>query len=213
MKIVYYEYKENHEVTDFYVNTILRALTKSGYTVKEIQGDSQNLDKTAYILTITELAVLKWYVRGFRLFIHWSQGAGPEESFMKHKSRIRYYALSLLDRFVFSRSKFLLFVSNYQRKYFETKYSINLSGKSYIMPCYNCELSKESFYSPGKYESNTFVYAGNCTTVWQYFDATLSFYKAIEDKYGNRVSLIVYTKDMEYARVKIQEKGIAASVF
>lgn len=198
-RIVYCKYSSNHTVTDYYINIIKEAFIINDYEVKEYNDKSSNIDINAIFIVATPLEQLKLYLKGCRNFVTWSQGVAPEESYMKHKSWLKWKVISLIDKFAFKRCKILLLVSQYQKEFYENKYKLNISDKSYVMPCYNCEIEKDAFDNINKKNKNIFVFAGSCVTIWQYFEETMKFYKKIEAKYVDKVELLVLTKDKNYA--------------
>ena len=74
------------------------------------------------------------------------------------------------------------------------------------MPCYNSEIQRELFFTPGKYEENTFCYVGGLS-VWQCFPETVELYKQIEDKVPN-AKFKVFTGDQDKAKAILKEKGV-----
>jgi len=208
MKIAYCIYAVNHVVTDYYIDIIKEGMKKSGYNVKVVSSLNDIKDRSAPIIVSSAVQQLKLYLRGFRNFITWSQGAVPEESYMRNHSWLRWKIISMIDRFTFSRCKLLFVVSEYQKEFYEKKYRLDLSNNCYVMPCYNCEIEETCFKPADKYKNNIFVFAGSCKSVWQYFDETLLFYKKIEDKYGDKVFFRLLTPDIEYAKEKIKNVGI-----
>lgn len=206
-KTIYCHYGQNRHVIDYYISVIVKSLELNGYEAKEVElKESGSLDKGNYILVVSALSLFKWYIKGFRNFIFWSQGAVPEESYMRNKSKTRSYILSLIEKFALKKSKFNFFVSNYQVKHYEKKYKLNLSDNSYIMPCYNSEIEKKSFFEKDKYSNSVFCYVGSLAP-WQYFSETMDLYKRIEEE-NTDASLRVLTFSVDEATSIIQNKGI-----
>lgn len=151
--------------------------------------------------------ILLLLLNGRKNVINWVQGIIPEESFMRHQSRIRYKILSIEEKLALKYSRACLFVSEPMKEHFENKYSLRFNGKSYFFPCFNTNIDNSSFDSNTKYKNNYFVYAGGLA-VWQCFDKTLDIYKVIEDWGLPNTKLIVLTKDKERAQQLISERNI-----
>lgn len=208
-KTVYFHYgSDNHLVIDFYLDTLKLAFEKSGYEVKEVNySDAKTMDKNNYIVVIGKVFVLKWYLKGFRNFVLWSQGLLPDESAMRHNnSKIRFFIGGLIERFAIKKSKLVIMVSEAMKHHFEQKYHINFGENFFLMPCYNCELEKESFFVKNKYSDNTFCYVGSLT-IWQCFEQTVELYKKIEENYSN-TKFIVCTGEQEKAKSILTSKGV-----
>lgn len=208
-KTVYFHYgSDNHLVIDFYLDTLKLAFEKSGYDVKEVNySDAKMMDKNNYIVVVDAVSLLRWYLKGFRNFVFWSQGVLPEESAMRHNnSKIRLFVGGIVERFALKKSKLVIMVSEAMKSHYEKKYKINFSEKFFLMPCYNCELEKESFYKEGKYSENTFCYVGSLT-IWQCFEQTVELYKKIEENYSN-TKFIVCTGEQEKAKSILTSKGV-----
>ena len=159
-----------------------------------------------YIVTVVSDVVRLWS-RGRKNICCWYQGIIPEESFMRNRSTLRFTVLSMYERFALNRCKLNLLVSDSMLKHYNTKYHRQYGKSSYIFPCFNTEVHEKAFMYPEKYVKNYFVYAGGLD-VWQCFDHTLEVYKSIEALEIPGTKLIVMTKNQDYARDKIIEKGI-----
>ena len=159
----------------------------------------QKTDRKAFIISETVLCALYYYLRGYRNHIVWIQGVMPEESLMRNNSKIRYYVLSVIEKFILKRAKFLFFVSESMKEHYIKKYNIEVDQKCFIMPCFNELCINESAFSiENKYNSNTFVYVGSLNK-WQCFDSIIKLYTAIEERCGNNTKLYVFTKEKEKA--------------
>ena len=163
--------------------------------------------KNDIYIVIVDTDVVALWIRGRRRICNWFQGIIPEESYMRNKSKLRYYILSLMEKFALDKSSINLLVSQAMLSHYNTKYHKIYDKKSYIFPCFNTKLNENAFFYSGKYSSNTFVYAGGLD-VWQCFDYTLEVYKSFEDLEIKGTKLIVMTKDQEFAKRKIQQTGI-----
>ncbi|AQW22833.1 hypothetical protein [Clostridium perfringens] len=206
---------DNNEVTDFYLDMIDNALKKAN-TKKGEEYSSDNIlkieqafehDKTDFYIVATSLVALKLLIRGYRNIILWFQGINPEESYMRNGSRMRYYILSIIEKYVLKRVSFIILVSNEMISHYEKKYKLHISEKnSMVIPCFNDKLDIESFDKTEKYTNNRFCYVGS-TAKWQKFDTIISLYKEFEKSLEN-CNLLVLTGDVEGAKKIINEKGI-----
>jgi len=204
MKIAVYNNYSNEEVVSHYLSVILLAFIKAGHDCRVIKRFCE-ATKTETIVVANPLDVVKLYIRGYRHFILWMQGITPEESFLKHKSKLRYHILSMVDRFALKHSKFVFLVSQAMKDFLEKKYKTTIS-KFYIMPCYNDTFNEKIMDVKDKYEQNVFAYVGSLS-VWQCFEETLNLYKRIEDTLPN-ASLKIFTKEKELAIRLITAVGI-----
>lgn len=210
-KTIYCHYgSDNHTVVDFYVDIIIEAVKRLGYNVEIVTyADAHTMDKSTYIIDIAPISILRWRMKGFKNFILWSQGILPEESALRHNgSRTRYIVCGFLEKLALKIARFQFFVSHAMKEHYENKYNLNFGNNFYIMPCYNCEIEKESFFTPRKYENNIFTYVGSLAA-WQCFEETAVIYKQIEDRLGN-TEFLVCTPDVEKAKIildKLQVKN------
>lgn len=158
-----------------------------------------------YIVTTAVDAVLLAICHR-RNILYWSQGIAPEESYLYHKSKLRFKILSWIEKKALKSSKVCLLVSNAMKNHYENKYKIQIIN-TYIFPCFNTSICKEAFFEKGKYENNIFAYAG-ALSLWQCFDETLQIYKSFEDIQLPNTKLIILTKDQKQAEEKIRSYGI-----
>jgi hypothetical protein len=193
----------NQTVTKEYVSVIETALNNAGFETRYVQALNR---KTAMdsngVVVIIPLDVLMAKYAGYRSVILWIQGVSPEESYMRNHSRLRYHVLSWIERSGTKRANVAVLVSDAMREHFEKKYSLTLSCR-YIMPCFNNEIEERFFRTKGKYEGNTFIYAGSMAP-WQCFEETVIFYKAIEEQIED-AELRVLVKEQNEAK-RILEK-------
>ena len=195
-------------VQEFYVQVIFNALGKIGYKCKFYDSISESLveSKDAVYVSISHYSTLKMYFKGYKKQIYWIQGTSPDESFMRNHSYIRKFLISCIEYFAISKAKYVFMVSKSMLKHYKKKYHKDYSFKTYIMPCYNCEIQRELFFTLGKYEENTYCYVGGLS-VWQCFPETVELYKQIEDNVPN-AKFKVFTGDQDKAKSILQEKGV-----
>lgn len=142
---------------------------------------------------------------GFKKVVSWVQGILPEESYLRHKSKLRFCFLSYLEKKALKKIDYFLFVSEAMRKHYEIKY--NLFFPSYmVFPCFNTDINLDAFKTPGKYENNTFVYAGG-TAKWQNLDSIVEAYSLVESHISNAKFLFL-TNDSKYAETLVNKYGI-----
>lgn len=151
--------------------------------------------------------VIKLHFCGRRKIFFWIQGILPEESLMRHGKGLRFAILSYAEKKAIQYAMHVACVSQAMREHYEKKYSIDLSSKYSVFPCYNTSLVSDAFKKRDKYKNNVFVYAGGLA-VWQCFDKTLAIYKKIEDLGISGTKLLVLTKNQEQAKKLIEAQGI-----
>lgn len=188
--------KEVSTVTDFYLKIIgdaLKRVSKITYTYdwKDIKANR----KTDTVVVCTATAAMRALLFGFN-YIYWSQGVWPEESKMRHNGRIRFEICSMIERIALKNAKFLFFVSDTMRSFYEKKYRLSFENKCYIMPCSNDVMHEEAFNNE-KYSNNVFCYVGG-TSVWQCFEETIALYSKIEQAIDNS-KLLLFVKDKKKA--------------
>ena len=185
---------DNSDVTDFYLDIIAKSCEK-------MKRDGK------YMITAQVGDTLKAAKRHENV-IFWVQGIGPEESFMRNHSFLRLWYLSFREKKALNKADFLFFVSDYMREHFEHKYKISLPEyKYYVMPCFNTQINKDSFFVHGKYQNNIFTYIGSMSP-WQGVDRILKLYKEIEQSGLSDCKLEIYTAEQVIAKNKIETIGI-----
>lgn len=186
----------NAEVTNHYLNVIKDGINKSHIATAECINSLSSINKGDFVLVSTTLDVVKLYLKGHRNIMLWMQGIVPEESYMKHKSKLRWRILSIIDKFALKKSRFTFFVSNEMKLFIECKYRISIKDY-YIMPCYNDNLNIQSLNKKGKFSNNYFTYVGSLFP-WQCFEETLALFKYIENRIP-KTKLFIFTKEIRDA--------------
>jgi hypothetical protein len=228
-------YGDKTEVTEFYLQTLLKALGgeyQSIYSVDEIcEGD---LVLTSSVLDARR--VFTKAMRGTRV-INWYQGIYPEEvatkgdDFLKMKFErylrnicvsffntpikiimmllskldIHIKYLSYVEKQVLNKCVLNVFVSESMRKHFAVKYGYN-KDNFFIMPCFNTVINTKSFEREGKYKKPSFCYIGSMDK-WQCFELTVSVFKEIE-KISNTAFLKVLTPDIKEGKRILEEYSV-----
>ena len=211
MRVFYFQ-KDINNVTGYYYDILFESLNKNGHNIKALDNDAYSLiaksiKKDDYILVTSLFTFFKLFVLGYRKFIYWFQGVSPEENYVLMHSKLRYYIYSFIEKLAIKKVEYKIGVSRYLFNHFERKYNMEIDeDTTFIMPCFNADIKKEHFFIPGKYENNTFCYAGSMRA-WQGFDNILNFYSKIERLHPN-VFFKIYTSDEEIAKEKVQKSGI-----
>ena len=196
----------NTVVTELYVSVISEAVRANEIICNPIAKlDKNNSNKNAAVIVIAAKDAIRAHRCGYKTIILWTQGIIPEESYLRHHSRVRSLILSNIEKKALKVSDFLLYVSDAMRIHYEKKYNIK-KEKYYIMPCFNDEIHESSFYKQDKYKNNTFIYAGGMD-VWQCFEETVMLYKKIETMLPDTV-LKVFTKDQDSAEIILKKHEV-----
>ena len=208
MKSVYYIKEDNAAVQDYYADVIGKGLEKAGFPrYKTIStNEIKHIDKNSVIICISHYLTVKMWIKGFKNLIYWVQGSSPDESFMRNRSYTRKLFISIIEHVALQKAKFVFMVSKGMLDHFKKKYNKDYSSKTYIMPCYNSEIQRPLFMTPGKYENNVFCYVGGLSK-WQCFSETVALYKQIEDKLPNTM-FKVFTGDENSAHRILSEYRI-----
>jgi hypothetical protein len=107
--------------------------------------------------------------------IFWIQGSAPDESFLRHGSKIRKNILTYLEHKAIKKSHYLIYVSESMKVYYTNKYKLQVNS-SIVVPC----ISEYYNYTNDQVEriKNSFVYIGGLSE-WQCFKEILYIYKQI----------------------------------
>lgn len=195
-------------VTGMYLNIIQKAIQQLGITC-EITSTVDGIDKSKDYIVCDECKVaFKYILQGYPNILIWIQGVVPEEALLKGYSRIRYLINSMIEWIVLKKSKFIFLCSNSMEDHYEHKYKLDLSDKSFIMPCFNeDDIDSRAFDENEKYRKNTFAYVGGLQE-WQCFEQTVSIYSKIEKKSKDNTILYVYTAEEEKANEILKKHNI-----
>ncbi len=200
----FYTNYKNIVVLKTYLEVIKSSLSELGYEcayVKSLQG----IDRNNLIVHVMGIDAVKFYLKGYKNFILWQQGATADESFMRNKNNLRYWLLNKIDVFAMKKARFILFVSEYMQKHYEELGHCTFSDKSYIMPCFNEELDV-GIFSHKNYTNKTFCYVGSLD-LWQCFRETVKLYKGVENKVPN-TKLKVLTFSVDEGERILAEYGV-----
>lgn len=194
----------NIVVLQSYLEVVKKALENCGYKCEFVKS-LDDIDKKSLIVHPMGIDAIKYYLKGYKNFILWQQGATADESYMRNHSKIRYWILNKIDTFAMKRARFILFVSDYMREHYEQLAGCSFKEKSYIMPCFNEEYD-ETIYQYKDYEKKVFTYVGSLD-LWQCFEQTATLYKQIEEHIPNTLFKVL-TFNVDEAKRILAEKGV-----
>lgn len=197
--------EENMTVTRFYLEIIGQAFERLNQKVVYTSHINEIRTKPGDCVVVSTATSARHFMKRDIKLIYWAQGAWPEESYLRHSSKVRYFITSLVERTALKRANYVFFVSEPMRVHFEKKYRLPFNNY-YVMPCANERFHEEAFKTPEKYEKNVFCYAG-ATSVWQCFEETIELYAQIERMIPNS-KLLLLVKDKELALQLIEKYDI-----
>lgn len=190
----------NIVVQQTYLDIIRKSLMEEGYDcdyVKKIEGMPKD---DLYVFSLGNDAV-KWYIKGYRKYIIWQQGATADESFMRNHSKMRYHVLNMIDCFAMKKAQMIFFCSEYMKKHYEHLAKEDFSDKSYIMPCFNEKLSMDAIQRKD-YSKKIFAYVGSLA-IWQCFDETVKIFKEIQKIYPDaEFKVLTFSVDETISKIK-----------
>lgn len=166
----------NTVVTSHYIGIIEEALHLLGVettSLSKLKYAKENHAKGVLVISPLDVGMAKR--RGYRTVFCWAQGIIPEESYMRNHSRLRYHALSCLEKRGIIRADYLFVVSNGMKKHYQEKYNIK-KANSFLMPCFNEELTADRVFEE---KDLSFVYAGGLDE-WQCFRQTVELFVKIQ---------------------------------
>jgi len=120
---------------------------------------------------------------------------------------MRKIAWDFIEKYILKHAMFSFFVSHTMKRHFEKKYQMTINDNYFVMPCFNTELHRESFFYPDKYKKNVFAYAGRLT-IWQGFNRILKIYEEIEALNLPDSKLLILTPEKEEALESIKKTSI-----
>ena len=199
----------NFSATEFYYDIIAKAL-KAEYELIYDGFEESELPKQKNVLIVCGscMEMVRLWQKGYRRIVTWSQGALPEESYMRNRSRLRKTVLSCFEKFALTHSALNIVVSNAMVDHYEKTYGIVL-GNIYVMPCYNVEFQEKRIAEKDP-ESRVFVYAGGLSR-WQCVEQMLSLYKKIESTVKGQAKLLFFTPEIDEAKRLAARHGIVNS--
>ena len=205
-KAHFYVHYSNMAVLKNYLSIIRSALINNGFACDEVVS-LDGLDKKDLYVFPMGIDAFRFYRKGYKNYILWQQGATADESYMRHHSMLRYKVLNSIDCFVMKNAKFIFFCSQEMKEHYENLSHCIFDDKSYLMPCFNEQLSEESILQKD-YSKKNFAYVGSLE-LWQCFEETALLYKKIEDIYPDaHLRVLTFAKNEAEATEKIKAIGI-----
>ena len=110
--MVYIITETNTTVTNYYFNILKQSaelVTKDVRVVDDIKKIN-NYNVTDIIVVGSILKAFTLLLRGYKNIVVWFQGAVPEESYMKNKSKIRMMILEIIEKYVL-RNRLCVYLS------------------------------------------------------------------------------------------------------
>lgn len=192
-------------VTGFYMNIIKEACEYNKEVCKICDLNFSGNKKEDTIIVDDILQAFKFFFKGYKKIFLWVQGVIPEESYMRNQSKLRFFILSQIEKYVLKKCKLIFMCSEEMREHYKRKYKLCLKNNTFIMPCFNEEnINESAFDSLDKYKENNFLYVGSIKK-WQCFDEIVKIYKKLEEITDKKIKLNVFTGQQEEAK-KIIEK-------
>ena len=191
------------DVTEAYMHLLAEAVRQAGYPA--VDAGEAAPSRRDVMVTDEVLVALRYRLLGYRRHVVWIQGLVPEESYMRHRSRLRRFVLSRIEKYVLRRAELLLFVSQEMLLHYERKYRLPLGSKSFVMPCF-CEREPYIPAQNAKKDKGSFAYIGSLAA-WQCFSQTAAFYAEIERRAKYPTKFIVLTEDTQRAAAILAESG------
>lgn len=196
------------ETVSFMVDKRYYDMVKKDYIDKTIYRYTNTFDLTLQLIKIKDKKIfspvmfttlysgLAKILKSKEIY-YWVQGAVPEESFLRHQSKLRRRLLSAIEYAALSVADKNILVSNEMQKYLEKKHNKSYEN-SIIVPCVS-EFSYDGF----KKEKDSFVYIGGMSA-WQRIDLMLQMFNQIM-KFKPNAHLYIATLEKEIATQYINE--------
>lgn len=207
-KLIFYHHPDSiNEATEFYVQVIKEAFSKS-LDIDFIETTSLSLleiKKQDIIFTITSNYFFKSKIKfPFNKTVFWSQGIGPEEYLLSHKIDIKYFLKNIIEFIAVNYCSLLFAVSEAMVQHYKKKYFYN-DANFFVMPCFNSSqpVNKSSILYKKK---NSFVYAGNLAK-WQCVEESIKIFKEFQ-KIDKDASVCFLVKDNEKMNNLIKKYNI-----
>ena len=207
---IYLKKGDRNNATTYYIDVIEKALRRTYHNVEYID-DIRQLDRADIVLVITMYALLDvWKMHLNQKVIYWWQGVVPEElSYQVHhftiRHRLRILFYTLLEFFLIHRAKLNIFVSDSMLEHYRKKYCYRKQN-TFIMPCYNQHIAKNSFYDPQKYARPTFVYSGGMLP-WQCVEESIILYKKVKE-HCPQATFTILTSGTEDAKRLVEKHAV-----
>lgn len=198
---------ERNDATSKYIDLVVESLSTLFDEVCYCNS-VKDINRKEWVVVVTLRTYFKLQLRkSARKVIFWFQGIEPEEltyccgiTTLRQYIRIKYF--EIIERWVLSRAKMILFVSEAMLVHYSAKYGYRKDNYC-IIPCQNAQLQKDAFIVNGKYNNMKFVYAGGMIK-WQCIEQTLAMFREISTVFPN-ASLTLLTGDREEAKHLVEK--------
>jgi hypothetical protein len=198
---IYLSNRSLNPATSHYILLIEKAILSIGQR-SERTFKLRNLLDTDIIVTVEAKDLFKAQLRypGNKK-INWYQGITPEEAMMVYNNPLRKLLWRIFERVALSKSSLNIFVSESMRNHYGSIY--HFQGQNYfIMPCYNQQITADSFETRHKYDHPTFVYSGNLSA-WQCIDQVLAIFRDLEQSLpGARLLILTAEKNQAMEKTR-----------
>lgn len=199
---IYLRKGDRNMATSFYIDILENAL-KSVYPQTTFITDVRQIEKNDLVCIISMYAFLDvFFHRMSQPIIYWWQGVLPEELGFNIKRytfrlRLRIWYYAIWEFLLLRKAKLNIFVSAAMHRHYKKKY--HYKGENiFIMPCFNQNLTPESFFIRGKYDKPSFVYAGGMAA-WQCIEEMIRLYCMIKNQLSD-ATLTLLTGEIIEAR-------------
>ncbi len=200
---IYINYN-NIVVLKEYLDVLKEALENLNYECKYVKN-LDGIKKSDLVVFPMGIDAFRFYIKGYKNFIVWQQGATADESFMRNHSYLRKRIIDGIDILAMKKAKFILYVSDYMREHYSKLAKTNFEKKSYVMPCFN-EVLDDSIFEKKDYSKKIFTYVGSLD-LWQCFEKTADIYAAIEKQVPNCFFKVLTFQEEEAIRI-LRDKNI-----
>lgn len=159
-----------------------------------------NLSNEKYIVCSDMYQVILTFLKNFGKphIIFWVQGSSPHESYLKHKSYIKYMIIWALEYIALFLSKSHIYVSPYMKTFYQKKPFLN-KKKNIVIPC----LSDLKINRSVKREQDNYCYIGGMSK-WQNFETIIKMMNIVVENNG-QAKFSVATNDLSMCHTKLEE--------
>ena len=123
----------NETVTDYYMDIVYDGIKCVAEADQFVLGELPPKSNTVVVATVIE--ALRLSIRGYPKIGIWLQGVLPEESYMKHHSKLRKWVLERIEKRAIKKATLLFAVSDAMVEHYEKKYRLRMRDKTFVMPC------------------------------------------------------------------------------
>lgn len=159
-----------------------------------------NLSSEKYVVCSDMYQVILTYLKslGKAHIIFWVQGSAPHESYLKHRSYIKYIVLWLIEYFALFLSNSHIYVSTYMKDFYQKKPFIK-NKKNVVIPCFSdLEMNLRVEKDP-----NNYCYIGGMSK-WQNFEKIIQIMNIIVEN-NNEAKFSVATNDLKTCNDQLEK--------